>query len=211
MNDGSSVAGFNKGHRNAAPVRDRPERRSTSFQDQKINMPDNTLLFIDIATVLGFAVGRPADKPISGSVSLRTKASHPGTKGCLFGDWLGPQLVVHRPARVIFEAPMMMMPKADGSGAGGNTGTMLTLIGLAELAKVICCRYDIPIFPVASSTVRKWFLGNGRPENPKLAVMQECRRRGWSPIDDNEGDALAGLDYALGLYYPNEYRRSYRT
>lgn len=168
-------------------------------------MTNQTILALDVATVTGFAVGAPGKDPIHGSVSLRSGAEHPGTKGCLLGDWIGPILTVHKPWRVVIEAPLMMMPKS-----GGNAATMEHLIGLPYLVKVICCRRDIPVYPVASSTVRKFFLGNGRPENPKKAVMDECRRRGWEPSDDNDADSCAVWDYACGLYFPDQYRRTYR-
>lgn len=129
-----------------------------------------------------------------GSVSLKSRSSHPGAKFCLLSDWLVPMLKTHRPCCVVFESPLMVMPRGKG-----QSSTMMALIGYPALVQAICCRLDIAVTMASASTVRKHFLGHGRPDDPKAAVMAECRRRGWQPVDHNAADAAALWDYSCFL------------
>lgn len=165
---------------------------------------------LDLAVQMGFAYGRAGEMPVSGSVSLRSKSFHDGEKFCLLIDWLYPILRDHKPYRVVYEAPLMTMPKGRDGGGGGSAKTMMALLGYANMVDMLCARMDVQAVSVASSTVRKHFIGNGRHPDPKPEVFAECIRRGWDPIDHNESDALACLDYAHNLYSPNDYRRAYR-
>lgn len=128
----------------------------------------------------------------------------------MLSDWLWPMLQKHRPARVVFEAPFMTSsPKKDGK-AFGNPKTMLTLLGMANVVDMLTYRMDIRSVHAASQSARKSFVGHGRPEDPKQAVMDECHRRGWEPVDHNAGDAAALWNHTCLLYFPAEHRVSYR-
>lgn len=196
--------------------RDKPGETGTSFQDQKINMPDNNvILALDLAVQLGYCVGRPGEKPTMGSISLRSSSTHSGAKFCVLIDWLAPMLQVNRPFRVIYEAPMMSMPKGEtdenGRRRGGNAKTMAALIGYANMVEMLCYRWDAQVVQSSSSTARKHFIGNGRHADPKPSVFAECKRRGWNPADHNASDAGALWDMACFQYFPDSYRLSYRT
>lgn len=159
-------------------------------------MPDHSgVLALDLATTLGWALERPGRAPIMGSVDLRSTSQHPGAKFCTFADWFGPMLQVNRPWLVIYEAPWM-------TSGNRSAATMEFLVSIASVTAMICCRWDTRVVKAASSSARKFFLGNGRPENPKEAVMAECRRRGWNPVDHNAGDSACLLAYAVDLYRP---------
>ena len=86
---------------------------------------------------------------------------------------------------------------------------MMALIGFAVTVEMLCCRWSVDVSQAPSNSVRKAFCGSGRAKKPE--VWAECLRRGWKPQDDNAADALALMDYAVLLYYPRDYRRSYRT
>lgn len=178
-------------------------------------MPENNMIMaLDLAMQMGFCVGRPGEKPVMGSISLRANSLHPGAKFCALVDWLAPMLKMYRPYRLIYEAPMLTMPegKTDETGKrrGGNAKTMLALIGYANHADMLACRWSVEVVAGAASTARKHFIGNGRHPDPKPQVMAECRRRAWEPQDHNAGDACALWDYACFTYFPNDYRISYR-
>lgn len=169
-------------------------------------MRPNVQIALDLATQCGYAIGAPGETPIHGSASLRSSSTHAGAKMCVLIDWLAPHIEEHRPVRIIYEAPLLMMPKSDDRGSGGNAATMENLIGMAKMVDMLACRWDVPVVKTASSTVRKFFVGHGRPKDPKMAVVNECIRRGWNPRDDNDADALATLAYAHDLYFPQLVR-----
>lgn len=174
-----------------------------------------TILALDIATSLGFAVGAPGETPTMGTVDLRTKEDHDGAPFALLIDWLWPTLVEHKPYRLIYEAPMLMMPEGktdeDGRRRGGNAKTLAKLIGLACTVDMICFRAGVQTVKVASQTARKSFIGTGRHPDPKPAVMAECKRRGWYPKGHDESDAACCWAYACALYFPAQHRVSYRN
>lgn len=178
-------------------------------------MSDNLILSLDLAQQLGWCAGRPGEKPLMGSVSLRSNSLHDGAKFCVLIDWLAPMLKIDRPFRVIYEAPMLMMPEGrtdeTGRRRGGNAKTMAALIGYANMVDMLCCRWEVEVVKSASQTARKHFIGTGRHPDPKPAVFAECRRRGWDPIDHNASDAACLHDYACFLYFPEKYTRSYAT
>ena len=172
-------------------------------------MTDNVILALDLAKQLGFCVGKPGHKPTMGSVSLKTRSLHEGAKFCVLVDWLAPMIKEHRPFRIIYEAPLMMMPKGKNGKGGGNAFTMAALIGYANIVDMMAHRWGIEVVKSASSTARKHFIGNGRHPDAKPEVMRECQRRGWDPIDNNASDAAALWDMACKMYYPTLYTRSY--
>lgn len=178
-------------------------------------MADDYILALDLAQQLGYCIGRPGEHPIMGSISLRSASTHSGTKFCLLIDWLAPVLKTNKPFRVIYEAPMLMMPEGktdeDGRRRGGNAKTMAALIGYANMVEMLCCRWDVQVVQSASQTARKHFIGTGRHPDPKPAVFDECKRRGWNPFDHNASDAAALWDMACFQYFPQLYTRSYRT
>lgn len=56
-------------------------------------------------------------------------------------------------------------------------------------------RYGIPYSGVPVGTIKKHWTGNGNAK--KQAMIDEARKRGFNPKDDNAADALAILDYAM--------------
>lgn len=165
------------------------------------------ILALDIATQLGFALERPGQTPIHGSVNLRSVSSHPGAVYCVLADWLFPLMDLHEPERIIFESPLMIMPEREGR-MGGNPKTLRRLITMPGIVEMLTCRLDIPVVEAASQTARKFFCGTGRAD--KDQVMAECVRRGLEPRDNNAGDALALMFYAVNLYAPQRYQHQFR-
>lgn len=174
-------------------------------------MTGKVILGLDLGANLGFCVGASGSKPAMGSVSLRSMSADDGAKYCVLSDWLAPMLTLYKPFRVIYEAPMMTMPKKDDKGSGGNSRTMLALIGYSVVVDMLCHRWGIRVVKTASQSARKHFVGHGRPENPKDTVFAECRRRGWEPQDFNVSDSCAVWDHGCFMYDPDNYRISYRS
>ena len=96
----------------------------------------------------------------------------------------------------IIEAPILVKegPKST------KVETAMRLMGLVAVSEYLCEVWGISrVFTVDHKAVRRDFLGQGNVpvgrDKVKAAVIAECKRRGWNPIDDNEADALAMLDH----------------
>lgn len=77
-------------------------------------------------------------------------------------------------------------------------GLLATLTAWAE-------EKQIPYMGVPVGTIKRSFTNNGNAS--KDLMIAECVRRGFSPADDNEADAIAIMDWALkelGLVAPKE-------
>lgn len=138
----------------------------------------------DLATVSGIAVDGPGGKPRGITYRLPTGGNDLGGAGLAFSDWLHGLASIERPDLIALEAPVL-----------GNTGakvfTSEMLVGLAFMAEVVSKSLHIPTVRAHVQTVRRHLLGNGRPRNPKRAVIDRCRLLGWAPKNDNEADAMA--------------------
>lgn len=80
--------------------------------------------------------------------------------------------------------------------------TMMALVQLAGAVRAAAARAGVRTHMVASSTVRKFFCGHGRPENPKCAVQERCKLLGWPVSDDNSADAAATWAYGMAKVCP---------
>lgn len=82
-------------------------------------------------------------------------------------------------------------PLPAGTIPGSNAATLQMLFALAMQACAEAERAGIAHGFFNVQRVRKHFLGQGRPENPKRAVMQRCAQLGWMVADDHQADAAA--------------------
>ena len=101
------------------------------------------------------------------------------------------------PAWVAIEAPFFF--KDDGKS---NAHTLAVLHGLTCVARAAGVNCGAKVNMVAVSTWRKHFTGHGRPKDPKGATLHMCKILGWSPQNDDEGDAAGLWAYEMALRYP---------
>ena len=66
--------------------------------------------------------------------------------------------------------------------------------GYLATLQAFCCEKNIKLVPVSVGTIKKHWTGKGNAD--KKEMIAEAKLRGFNPIDDNEADALAILDYA---------------
>lgn len=147
-----------------------------------------SVLALDIATRTGWAFGAPGRKPLYGVLVLPQPALDLGGHGAALLDGMADLFMVHQPARVVIERTL-------GAQQQTNAFTAECLIGLNMLAHTICFRWELPIEKIAATTVRAQVIGSGRAKKPD--VMAWCHAQGFTPQDDNAGDALALLHFAL--------------
>jgi hypothetical protein len=149
-------------------------------------------LALDLATRSGWAFGSPGCRPACGSIDLPRGGGTAalGAVNAALADALGDLLKMHKPTRLIFEAPAMHM-------AGRSPHTARLLIYLAGVTELVAYRWSLPCFEAQVQTVRaKLAIKRREGEQWKPAVIRWCQAQGWQPRDDNQADALALLAYS---------------
>lgn len=161
------------------------------------------ILALDISTACGFAVDREPSDPLHGRPRVGTWRL-PGLddatrvqSAAQLSELVEGAIDVFGVAFLAVEAPV-----PAGQIPGSNVATLQMLFALAIQACAEAERAEIGhgFFHVA--TVRKHFLGTGRPENPKRAVMRRCAQLGWMVADDHQADAAALWCLAKSLRDP---------
>lgn len=150
----------------------------------------------------GWAVERIGAAPLYGSQHFpRRNARETGSQGLAFMKWLRRELEFYAPERLIYETPLPPMRQSQ-------TTTATVTMGFAYVIEIVCCALKIPVVTVSQGTWCKAFTGNGkRDSNTKGRVLNECARRGFDPPDDNAGDGLGILAYAVGIYHGRDQAR----
>jgi Holliday junction resolvasome RuvABC endonuclease subunit len=162
------------------------------------------VLALDLGTRTGWALAE-AGRIESGVQDFSpTRGESAGMRYLRFNRWL--QDVTHTPQvdLIVYEMPHLR---------GGAAATVLA--GLETRVHEFCARaqcHPIEYQSVHSATLKKWVTGSGRGD--KNAMMLAGQRRGWFadqpghwPIDDNQGDAVCLLHYALSEIVPSGARR----
>lgn len=93
----------------------------------------------------------------------------------------------HQPQHVVFERPFIDMRKPS-KGQQQN-------VKLAGLVDGYFSARGASVWHVEIASVKKSFAGHGRASKDDVVFV--CRRRGWTPPDDNSADALAVLDHFI--------------
>ena len=145
------------------------------------------VLALDLGTTTGWAVQAADGLITSGTVSFRpSRYDGGGMRYLRFRGWLeqlardaGPIMAIH------FEE----VRRHVGTDAAHVYGGLLaTLTAWAETS-------SIPYQGVPVGTIKRHATGRGNAD--KAAMMAAARARGFSPVDDNEADAIAILFWAL--------------
>lgn len=145
------------------------------------------ILALDLATHVGWCVDGPeVVPPRAGAFKLRGGGTELGVAGLAFSEWLAEMVATWRPDAIAFEAPLM-----GGPGVVFNGRTARLLIGLAFVTEVVAASYATRCFEEHVQSVRRHFLGQGRPKDPKRATVERCRLLGWEVPDHNAADAAA--------------------
>lgn len=159
------------------------------------------VMFLDLATTTGWAVGPIGGKPVYGSHRIASPGASSPEVFSSFIAWLVDQLKVHAPRVVAYEAPLAPSIVKGKT----NVNTVRRLMGLAAITEGVS--YRMGIFTVLEATVqdvRGHFIGrrNLPGDEGKRAVIARCRQLGYEPKDDNAADALAGYDYTCAMRNP---------
>ena len=161
-------------------------------------MPDpRPILFLDVATVTGWACGVPGGEPESGSVRLgRSGATDAEVFGAMI-DFLAPRAEGGKLRLIVYEAPVG--PGMDRAGLT-NFKTKARLLGLRGVVEGVCHQTRTECAQESAQRIRKSVLGARPPKGEaKAAVLAAVRARGFEPSGHDEADALAGWIHACSL------------
>lgn len=146
-----------------------------------------TVLALDLGTTTGWCCGKPR-QIISGTWDLRPRRFDGGGMRYLrFREMLGHMIVpeLERPKLVVFEE----VRRHAGTDAAHVYG------GLLATLTSWCEEHGIPYEGVPVQTIKRFATGKGN--GGKNAVLAAVRSWGFSPIDDNEADAIALWHYRV--------------
>lgn len=128
------------------------------------------------------------------------------------GDWLIQRTKVDKPDWLFFEAPIhpgaFLGEWDEEKGkvrAKSNPATTITLAKLVGVVEFIAAMKGIQQRTANVQTVRKAFLGQARPKDPKKRAMAMCKALGWDPKNADEADAGAVWWHATMTAAPRFY------
>jgi hypothetical protein len=158
------------------------------------------VMALDLATRTGMATAlSAAERPRVASWKLKDPEDDPSRAFRKLGIRLRDEFAIERPDVVVIEAPLM----PGGAKGHTNAKTHYLLIGLVAVAHGICGPYGIRCVEVSVQKVRKFFVGDARPQDPKRVVMARCHMLGLLPKterDDNVSDAVALWSWGAATY-----------
>lgn len=166
-------------------------------------MITGSIFCLDLGVTTGFAMGRPGDVPISGTVRLKQKGESIDVAYGNLIAFLADKFSRERPALLIKEK---MLALQAFMAMGNAESTVRAHAGYHAIVEGLCVRFDIPWDDVADSTARKHFLGRahmGSRDETKAAVVARCQLLGLIPKDcqeDNRADACCVHDWACANF-----------
>ncbi len=140
------------------------------------------LLALDLGTKAGWATTSNGVIDSGVQIFANDRFSGGGMRYLKFQKWLEE---MPRPTQVVFEE----VRRHRGTDAAHVYG------GLMAHLTAWCEKHQIPYQGVPVGTIKKAWTGNGNAG--KNLMIDEAKKRGFTPKDDNEADALALLHYWL--------------
>jgi len=157
------------------------------------------ILALDLATVTGWAWGKPGETPKFGQQRFgKPLATRPQIYK-QYRLWLGLFCSAHKIDWIVYESPQLPFTMTSRT----NIGTIRLLIGLCELLEEWAPEHDIELREASVSQVRCHFIGaNLKRDLAKRLTIERCKAMGWDVQNDDQGDALALWHYQACLMDP---------
>jgi hypothetical protein len=151
-----------------------------------------SILALDIATVTGWALGRPDKAPKFGFARIGKQGGERCNLYRSFRIWIESFVNTHAVKLIVYESPAAPMVMAGRT----NIETIKRLIGMCEHLEEWCVGTGIELREASVQQVRAHFIGsNMKSVQAKAATIARCHELGWMVTNDNEGDACALWDY----------------
>ena len=161
--------------------------RGARAESSPATQTGRTILALDLGTTTGWAIRGFDGLITSGTASFRPgRFDGGGMRYLRFTNWLSEIDRLSGPINAIWFEEVRHHAGTDAAHVYG--GLMATLTAWAELR-------GVPYQGVPVGTIKRHATGKGNA--PKEAVIAAARGRGFSPVDDNEADAIALLLWAL--------------
>jgi hypothetical protein len=147
----------------------------------------SSLLCLDLGTSTGFALRTGDHTIISGTVSFKpSRYDGGGIRYLRFRAWLDSMAQDAAGIGVVHYEEIRSHVGTDAAHVYG---------GLLATLSAWCEQNTIPYQGVPVGTIKRFIAGKGNAD--KATVIASVRERGFSPVDDNEADALAILLWAI--------------
>jgi Holliday junction resolvasome RuvABC endonuclease subunit len=147
----------------------------------------NTILALDLGTTTGWAIHGFDGLITSGTVSFKpSRYDGGGMRYLRFTNWLTEIDRLSGPIEAIYFEEVRRHVGTDAAHVYGGLLAVLTSWG--ELR-------GVPYQGIPVGTIKKFLTGLGNAN--KQAMIDAARKRGFSPADDNEADAIAILLWAV--------------
>src|SRR5262245_55506612 len=157
------------------------------------------ILALDLATVTGWAWGKPGAKPTFGSQRFGKTGAARAEIYRQYRLWLALMCSTHNIKLIVFESaavPSFMIGKT-------NVDTTKFLFGLTEHLEEWAYR-QVELREASVAQVRSHFIGqNFKRDVARPLIKEQCHARGWMAETDDECDALALLDYMVCCIRPD--------
>lgn len=146
-----------------------------------------SVLALDLGTITGFALRATDGNIVSGTVSFRpTRYDGGGIRYLRFRAWLDSIAEDAGSIGAVYYEEVRRHLSTDAAHVHG--GLLATLTAWCEQRSI--AYQGVPV-----GTIKRHSTGKGNAD--KAAVIAAIRARGYSPVDDNEADAIAILLWAL--------------
>ena len=146
-----------------------------------------TILALDLGTTTGWAIRGFDGLITSGTVSFKpSRYDGGGMRYLRFTNWLTELDRLSGPIEAIYFEEVRRHVGTDAAHVFGGLLAVLTSWG--ELR-------GVPYQGVPVGTIKKFLTGQGNAN--KQAMIAAAQARGFSPVDDNEADAIGILLWAI--------------
>jgi hypothetical protein len=146
-----------------------------------------TVIALDLGTTTGFALRVAENSVVSGTVSFRpSRYDGGGMRYLRFRAWLESIAEDTGSVGAVYFEEVRRHLSTDAAHVHG--GLLATLTAWCEQRSI--AYQGVPV-----GTIKRFITGRGNAD--KAAVIAAVRMRGYSPVDDNEADAIAILLWAL--------------
>ena len=145
------------------------------------------IMALDLGTTTGWAIREVQGNITSGTASFKTGRFEGGGMPFLrFKHWLTDLKATLGNIDAIYFEEVRAHKGVDAAHKYGGFVAHLT---------AWCEHHGIPYSGISVGTIKKHITGKGNA--PKESVIAAVKNKGFAPVDDNEADSLALLDFVL--------------
>lgn len=142
---------------------------------------------LDLGTTTGWAIREPSGNITSGTASFKTGRFEGGGMPFLrFKRWLTDLKARLGAIDAVYFEEVRAHKGVDAAHKYGGFVAHLT---------AWCEHHGIPYSGIPVGTIKKHITGRGNAD--KQSVIAAVKNKGFAPVDDNEADSLALLDFVL--------------